>query len=139
VVLGMPVTAGPQVYSVAVPTVVTNGATVGGAPTLVITGPSSSTAAVYQLVNYTNGAAIYTNTLISTGEVITLVLDPQRISYTSSTRGNIIGEIMPGSDLGSWIVQPGSNNIAFFAGGSTLTGVLYWPNDFASLEDGLTR
>jgi hypothetical protein len=138
VILGMPVTAGPQAYVTATPTVIVNPSTVGAYPTLVITGPASSTSAVYQLINYTSGTTINFNTLISSGEVITLVLNPNRISYTSTTRGNIIGEIMPGSDLASWVLQPGSNNVSFYAQ-STASAMMYWANDLASLEDGWTK
>ena len=135
-ILGTAITAPPQNFNVSTPTTISVPSSVVAYPTLVINRPSGGQASVYQLVNTSAQTSIYFSTLITGGETITLVLDPKRLSYTSSTRGTILGEILPGSDLTSWVLQPGTNTISFFSSSSAVTAVLYWPNDLASLEDG---
>jgi len=103
-------------------------------PQIIFTGPGS----VYQLKNYTTGRAIYFNLTLLAGDIATLNLDPNGITFTSKFRGNLMNTILPGSDL-SWSLEPGSNNISSFMYGSTAAASdeyatwkgLYWSLDGA--------
>lgn len=106
-------------------------------PTFVITGPTSGAAsALYQLINITTGAAIYFNLSLLVGEIVTLNLDPQSASYglNSSTRGNLIANILAGSNLADFTLQPGDNEISAFAAGSTMTVTASWRVAYAAIE-----
>jgi hypothetical protein len=140
-IVGTAITAPPQSFSnVGAVTTVTSQASVSTYPTLVIYPPSGAAViTISQLLNTSSQTFIYINTTARSGEVITLVLDPARFSYRSSTRGNIINEILPGSDIAGWVLQPGANTVSFLASDAGTVAVLYWPNDLASLEDGWTK
>lgn len=118
-------------------TTASNGGTAAAYPALTITGPSSGTSRVYQVVNTTTGAAIYLNLTLNAGEVATLTLNPTNITFVSTFRGNILSSILPGSNLTSFALQPGDNSISFFAAASTVTAVLSWQVGYLSIEDAL--
>lgn len=118
-------------------TTVTTRGTAQAAPTLVIRGPSSGSARVYQLTNVTTGAAIYFNYTIMAGETATLTLDPTNISFTSTFQGNILRTILPGSRATEWFLQPGANDISLFVGSSTVTATMEWTITYAGLDDAL--
>lgn len=118
-------------------TTVTNAGTAASYPTLTITGPSSGTARIYQLLNTTTGAAIYFNLTLSAGETATLTLDPQNITFVSTFQGNILSTILPGSNTAAFALQPGANTISMFAGASTVSAILSWSTRYASIEDTL--
>jgi hypothetical protein len=116
-------------------TTVTNTGTAKSYPTLKITGPSSGTSRIYQIVNYTTGRSIYLNYTMSAGEVATLVFQPDALSFTSTFQGNIANKILPGSTQADFFLQPGADSISFFAAVSSVTAVLYWRPQFVSLDD----
>lgn len=118
-------------------TTVTNNGNVDMYPTLTITGPSSGTARIYQLINMTSGVAIYLNLTLNAGETATLSLDPKNISFISTFQGNIIGSILPGSQEAFFALQPGANSISFFAASSSVTAVLQWPLAYTNLNKAL--
>jgi hypothetical protein len=105
-------------------------------PTVIFTGPGS----FYQLKNYTTGKAIYFNLSLFAGEQATLVLDPQRVSFTSTFRGNLMSYIWVGSNL-NFELLPGANNIStyMFGGTSAATAVqMLWRDQYWSI-DGAVR
>lgn len=105
-------------------------------PILYFIGPGT----LYQLKNYTTGKAIYFNLTLNAGEIATLNLDPQHLSFKSSFRGNIMSTILPGSDL-NFMLQPGSNNISayLYGGTSAASGVIMvWKDQYWSI-DGAVR
>lgn len=118
-------------------TTVVNDGTAAAYPRLTIRGPSSGTSRIYQLVNTTTGQAIYFNLALSAGETAVLTLDPQNITFVSSFQGNILRTILPGSQTSGWGLQPGANDISFFAASSSVTAVLDWETAYASLDDAL--
>jgi hypothetical protein len=83
-------------------------------PRVIFTGPGK----VYQLKNYTTGKTVYFNLTLLAGEIVTLNLNPQRVGFSSSFRGNIINTILPGSAL-DWELLPGANSVSAFMYGST--------------------
>jgi len=120
----------------AVTTTITNTGTARAYPTLVINGPSSGTARIYQIKNNTTGRAIYLNNYImQIGEVATLSFQPDALSFVSTFQGNIAGQVLPGSNAADFFLQPGTNSITFLAGASTVTARLYWRPNYTGLDD----
>lgn len=75
---------------------------------------------IFQLRNYTTDDVIYfSNLTLIDGEVATLDLSPGNVSFTSNLRGNLISYVASGSNLSTWALYPGSNNISSFMGGTT--------------------
>lgn len=95
-------------------------------PTLRMRNLSSGTARAFHLINFTTGAALYFNLPILAGEVVTLSLAPGNRAFTSSFRGNVFGGIMPGSNLATWSLLSGTNNLSFFADNDSLEIALFW-------------
>ena len=105
-------------------------------PTVVITNPTAANVRIYSMRNTTTSKNIYFNLTLLPSEVVTLVLDPVRISLVSNTRGNLLSTILPGSDVSSFALQPGANTISFFSASSSVTAVMSWPVVTASLNEG---
>lgn len=109
-------------------------------PTLVIQGPSSGTSHIYQIINFTTGAAIYLNYTINAGETATFIFDPVNPSFTTSFRlanptGDLSATILPGSQPTQFYLTPGQNNISFFAEAASVTATLHWRNRYNGLAD----
>jgi|GEM_PF-6856581 len=116
-------------------TTITNTGTAKSYPTLIIKGPSSGTSRIYSLVNATTGRSIYLNLTMSAGETVTMVFQPDNLSFTSDFQGNIAGTILGGSNEADFFLQPGANSIAFLAASSSVTATLTWRPAYASLDD----
>lgn len=116
-------------------TTVTNPGTAKAYPTVIIKGPSSSTARIYSIINYTTGRAVYLNLTINAGETATLVFQPDSLSFTSDFQGNIASAILGGSNEADFFLQPGANSIAFFSASSTVTAVAQYRPAYASMDD----
>ena len=104
-------------------------------PVLVLTGPTSGTSTVFQLVNETTGAGLYFKLTLQTGETATLITDPQNASFTSSFVGDLTNTILPGSALALMYLAPGDNIISLYASGSTTTALLSWHKRYSGLAD----
>lgn len=126
-------TAGAAVT--AATTTVNNAGSARAYPTVRITGPSSGTSRIYQLINETIEKAIYFNFTINAGETAVLTLESDRVSFVSDFQGNVLSTILPGSNLAEFFLQPGSNSISFFAAGSTVTATMQWQNAYNSVDD----
>jgi hypothetical protein len=116
---------------------ITLAANVGSAsvyPKIWITGPGT----LVSLRNASTGQEIYFDNLVMVaGEVLCLNLDPMHLTFKSSTRGNIINKILPGSDLNLQL-QSGANYLVGFITGYTSATALtatwratYWSVDGA--------
>lgn len=116
-------------------TTVTNLGTAKTYPTLVIKGPSSGTARIYQIINTTTGRAVYLNLTINAGETARLIFQSDNLSFTSDFQGNITSAILPGSNEADFFLQPGANTISFFSANSTVTATLQWRPAYASMDD----
>lgn len=93
------------------------------------------------LQNLTTGEAIYFDYLtLLTGEVATLNLTPGKLSFTSSWRGNILNEILPGSSLSNWRLAPGANLVSvqalLYDVDPQPDTVMEWRTGYAALEHG---
>jgi hypothetical protein len=120
--------------SAAAVTTITNNGTAATYPILTACAPSSTTAALVQLVNYTTGEAIYFNTVLAPNEIVTLDLRPGAKTLTSNFRGSIINSILPGSNVATWRLLPGANNISFFLTGGSGAAKLSWVERFWSAD-----
>jgi hypothetical protein len=87
----------------------------GTRPRITVRGPG----ALYSIVNNTTGAALYFNYTLQTGEAATLNPDPDNLSFISTIRGNVLGTILPGSNLAGFGLIPGNNDIAVLIAGTT--------------------
>ena len=105
-------------------------------PTLRMRNLSSGTARAFHLINFTTGAALYFNLPLISGEMVTLTLAPGARSFTSSFRGNVFGGIMPGSNLTTWSLLSGTNNLSFFGDNDSLEVSLYWQASSWSIDGG---
>lgn len=104
--LGSGGTAGSRAGVVAV----TNGGTAAAYPLMVVNGPGR----LYELANWTTGDIIYFDLVLQPGETLTLDLRPGIKSVVSSFRGNVIGQVVPGSKLATWRLMPGTNQVALY-------------------------
>lgn len=120
-------------------TTATNAGTVVAYPRLILNGPSSGTARVFSLINATTGQRIFFNLTMQVGEVVTIDFNPSSISAVSTFQGNVLGSILPGSDLTDFGLQPGANSISLLVGSSTATATLVWTTASGSLADGWSR
>ena len=97
---------------------------------------TSGTVEFYQMVNTLTDEAIYFNTALLPGEQAVLTLQPGQRSYQSSFRGNIFGQILPGSNLASFALRPGINYVSFFSNSDQIEASLYWTPRSWSIDSG---
>lgn len=115
-------------------TAVTNSGTAATYPILTASAPTAGSANLNQLVNYTTGERIYFNLTLNAREVVTLDLRPGKKTFTSNFRGNIISSILPGSDVSTWKLLPGANNVSFYMGSGSGNAKLTWTERFWSID-----
>lgn len=88
--------------------------TVGNAsafPIIRINGPGS----IHEIINWTNGSKMFFfNVTLLAGESLTIDLRPGKKTVLSNFRGNMIGKILPGSNLATWRLDPGENTVALY-------------------------
>ena len=89
-------------------TYVTNNGTAEIKPVIYIYGPGK----LYWIENQTNKKRIYLNMTIASSEEV--IIDFSSGTVTSNTRGNIINEIISGSDFGNFTLVPGQNKLCCF-------------------------
>ncbi len=116
-------------------TTIANTGTAKAYPTVKIYGPSSGTARIYSIINNTTNRAIYLNLTINVGETVTMVFQPDNLSFTSDFLGSVNSSILGGSNEADWFLQPGANSISFLSASSTVTATLYYRPAFASMDD----
>jgi hypothetical protein len=115
-------------------TTATNDGTARAYPTITITGPSSGTSKLYELINRTNGKSLYLSYTINSGETLTIRTSPNGTTISSSFRGDVTSAIQSGSSP-DFALEKGDNTISFFAASSTVTAVMYWSLAFQSVAD----
>jgi hypothetical protein len=120
--------------SAAAVTSITNNGTAATYPVFTASAPTSSSARLYQLINYTSGETIYFNLGLLAGEVVTLDLRPGKKTFTSSFRGNLISTILPGSNVSTWRLLPGANNVSTWLSGGSGAAKLSWVERYWSAD-----
>lgn len=100
-------------------------------PTLSIKGSGT----LVSFENLTTGKRLdFADYAIQTGETITLVLEPTRLSFTSSVNGNIFSYILPGSDKAEMYLTPGTNVISIFVSNPAFFPILIWQPAYLSAD-----
>lgn len=103
-------------------------------PVIVIT--STAYARLYQLLNVTNGARLFFDVQIFSGETITIDMGKREV--ISSWRGHMPWIIRPGSTTTRWRLEPGAygeagtNRITFYASNSGPSVRLSWIERYMS-------
>lgn len=116
-------------------TTVTNTGTVRAYPTITFRATTNAAGRVYQIFNASTNKIIYFNYSIQDGETLTLILQPDNITFISTFRGNIISAILPGSNEAEFFLQRGENRIAVFTADADTTATIHWTNSYESLDD----
>lgn len=120
-------------------TTVTNTGTTRAYPTFVMQGPVSTTSSLFQLVNFTNGKAIYFNYQIATGEIVYVRMSPQGATFFSTFRGFFPAAILRGSSP-DFALEKGANAISLFLSKAlTASPTLQWPITLQSASDLVSR
>jgi hypothetical protein len=96
------------------------------APICAMRNTGAGTARVYQLLNTSTGDGIYFDLVLLPGEEVTLDLTAASRTLLSSARGNLFSAMIPGSNLASWRLTPGTNYVSFFADSASLITSLSW-------------
>lgn len=117
-------------------TVITNTGTADGYPRIIIEGPTSGTAKLYEITNHTTGDSIYfkSDFTINANEKLILDLRPGQRSFISTFQGNVIGNVLSGSSLSNFRLMPGNNIIAVYNSSSTTTVHAVWQMRYWSGE-----
>jgi hypothetical protein len=91
---------------------------------------------IYQLKNLTTGDEIYFDLDLLSGETAVLDLTPGRKTFVSTFRGNLLplGAVLPGSDVVSFKLIPGSNNISIIIDDATAQALISHPIRFLSYD-----
>ncbi len=105
-------------------------------PTMRLRNLSSGTAQVYQLVNGVSNDGIYFNLAMLPQEQVTLTLKPGARALTSNVRGNLLRSVVPGSNLATFNLAPGTNYISFFADNDSLEASFFWQPKGWSIDSG---
>lgn len=115
-------------------TIVNNG-TVPAYPVLKFTGAGR----LYTIRNLTTNKRISFNYVLGSSETVTLTLAPGNTSFVNNQGDNLLGYIIPGSDINSFALQPGDNVVTVFADittGFSLTGAMQWAENYAGIDGG---
>lgn len=122
-------------------TTVTSTGTANSYPVIRLTGPTTGTAKIFQLVNWTTGERIHFNLTINAGETIVFDLRPGAKTLTSSFFRAIDSKVLPGANLTTWRLLTGTNSIGFFAitnssGTGTVAATIEWTPRHWSVDGG---
>ncbi len=101
-----------------------------GYPILTATGPGQ----LYQLSNLTTEHNIYFDILLEDGETVSLDLRPGYKTFTSTFRGAVDDSILEGSDVESFFLLPGTNNISILIDDASASGFMLWNERFMSFD-----
>lgn len=96
----------------------------------------AGTARIYQLLNTLTGDSLYFNYVMQPGESAALTLQPGQRAFQSSAQGNIIGLILPGSNLATWALLPGINYVSHFCDSGSVETSLIWQPRGWSIDSG---
>lgn len=76
---------------------------------------------LFSIENYTTGKRLYFGYPLVTGEVCRLNLAPDKLSFTSNIKGDVLNRIQPGSDITGFGLVEGVNNLQVLVVNSTPT------------------
>jgi len=116
-------------------TTITNLGSARAYPIITFTGPTTNAARLYIILNRTTNRAIYFSLSPLPGETVTLTTTPDNLSFVSSSRGNVIGSILSGSNEADFALQPGANVLAFFVADASVTAAVRYRPQYNAVAD----
>lgn len=111
---------------------INNSGTASCYPRFVAVGPGK----LYHLINRTTGDEIHFDITLQAGEKVTLRLDMQPKTFVSTFRGDIIDKIIEGSDVTTFKLAPGENEVSVFVDDATAVAWLEWDDMHWSVDGG---
>jgi hypothetical protein len=113
---------------------VTNNGSAEAFPVVVFS-TSGGTAILYHLKNTSTDDEIYFNYTMQDGELATLDLRKGQKTFTSTFSGNLLsqGKILEGSDIATFHLLPGSNDISIYTE-ANCTVTMQWDNQYLSFD-----
>lgn len=108
----------------------TNNGTANACPIFKAVGPGN----IYTLKNYTTDEEISFNLELLDGETATLDLRPSEKTFSTTFRENIIDTIIEGSDVETFHLMPGANEISIYVDDATAEAYLLWQEYHWSLD-----
>jgi len=118
-------------------TVVTNNGTATGKPTVKMLGGTSASTRITELRNYSTKDDVYFNLTLQPGEIVTLDMSGEAsISMTSSFSQNLISKVLETSNLATFRLLPGANNITTFSTDTTASVTMQWKKRHWSIDAG---
>lgn len=114
------------------PVTITNAGDRSAYPTITISRSGGTGLALTSIANTTTGDQLLFDYDFLDGETLTINCTPGSRAVTSSVLGNVLGALLPGSQLSTWCVSPGANayrtNLSA-SGSPTVTAQLtYYPS-----------
>lgn len=116
---------------------VTNPGTADAYPTITVKRTGGTAARLKQIRNETTGRELLFGYALLADETLTINLDPFNTTVVSSFYGDRPNAILKNSDVGTFKLQPGSNQITCFvdvAGGPTITALMVWRDAYLSVD-----
>lgn len=83
-------------------------------------------ARLYQMLNTTTNDSIWFSLTLLPGEAVTLDLRNNQKTLVSTFRGNALGYVLPGSNLTTWKLTPGTNSVSVFASSGSVETSFFW-------------
>jgi hypothetical protein len=93
---------------------------------------SASNERMFFLKNLTANKEIHHDYTLLDNE--TVLLSPLDVTAISKYRGNVIGDILPGSNFADWGLWPGGNSLMAFTSSSNVVATIIWRNRHWSLD-----
>ena len=106
-------------------------------PKFTISRSGGTTAKLQSIRNLTTGHALLFDWPLQDGEIVTIDLTPGQKQINSTVTPNAIDKLLASSDLGSFCMDPGENEITLYissVGSPTLTALIQWETQFATLD-----
>lgn len=112
-------------------TAVSNGGTQDAYPILTLEGEGS----IISLANSTNSKTItFDDLIIYSGETVAIDLSPGKKTVSSDVRGNLFNTVANGSDISSWVLEPGSNTVTLTAEGGDIELLITAGGNFVDID-----
>jgi hypothetical protein len=111
----------------------TNNGTESAYPRIIISRSGGTSAILEEVRNETTGKELLFDYSLLDGETLTIDLTPTQKSIVSNFFGPRPDAILPNSDFGAFVLQPGDNLVTCFvaeAGGATVAAYMLWRDTY---------
>jgi hypothetical protein len=114
---------------------ITNNGTENAFPKFIISRSGGTSATLEEIRNETSGKELLFDYALQDGETLTIDLTPTTKSIVSSFFGSRLDAVLANSDFGTFVLQPGNNQItAFVATDATVTAFIQWDDKYLSQD-----